>query len=156
MNIAALHEEHSIEANGLPLDPPRGDDTERLRTVLAPFASIAVDRGLPFQVPTSKIDVYPDHLFIVLHFPRYIREKGTPSPSSSLYMLGKDFLITVHNGELKPLSRSSPSCRETAPWRRSWSGRLPLLYRIVRMLIENLRSWRPRSRETSRTSRRSL
>ena len=55
-----------------------------------------------FELP--KLDSYDDHFFVILHFPP-LAQKGGISKSSQLSMfVGKDFVITVHQGDLKPLT----------------------------------------------------
>lgn len=55
-----------------------------------------------FELP--KLDSYEDHFFVILHFPP-LAQKGGISKSSQLSMfVGKDFVITVHQGDLRPLT----------------------------------------------------
>lgn len=49
-----------------------------------------------------KVDVYPDYLFVVLHFPRYDKERGRLFAVELNVFIGRDFLITIPNGPLKP------------------------------------------------------
>ena len=54
-----------------------------------------------FELP--KLDSYDDHFFVILHFPP-LAQKSVISRSSQLSMfVGKDFVITIHQGDLKPL-----------------------------------------------------
>ncbi|MCX7794145.1 MAG: magnesium transporter CorA family protein [Thermodesulfovibrionales bacterium] len=90
------------------------------------------------QIP--KIDIYKDYLFIILHFPRYIKEKRFSIPSQVGIFLGKDFLVTVHSGELKPINRIFSLCKEDEEAYNEYLGRSPsfLLYKIIHALIKNI------------------
>jgi magnesium transporter len=112
---------------------------ERLRTLLAPYAFhplVIEDCLSKTQLP--KIDEYPGYLFIVLHFPRYLKERKYSIPVQLSVLLGRDFLITVHNGELKPLSRLFAQCRDKRDSIDLERSPAFLLYRIIRLLVENL------------------
>lgn len=90
------------------------------------------------QLP--KIDEYKDYLFIILHFPRYLKEKRFSMPSQAGIFLGRDFLVTVHSGELKPINRIFQRCREDDDTFEEHMGAssMLLLYGIIHALIENI------------------
>ncbi|MDI6729094.1 MAG: magnesium transporter CorA family protein [Thermodesulfovibrionales bacterium] len=90
------------------------------------------------QLP--KIDEYKDYLFIILHFPRYLKEKKFSIPSQVGIFLGRDFLVTVHSGELKPINRIFQNCKKDEEAHDEYMGCSPtfLLYEIVHALIENI------------------
>lgn len=90
------------------------------------------------QLP--KIDEYKDYLFIILHFPRYLKEKRFSIPSQVGIFLGKDFLVTVHSGELKPINRIFQNCKEDEEAHDEYMGDSStfLLYEIVHALIKNI------------------
>lgn len=50
-----------------------------------------------------KLDTYHDHFFVILHFPSLLKQPGISKNSQLSIFIGKDFLITVHQGDLKPL-----------------------------------------------------
>lgn len=90
------------------------------------------------QLP--KIDEYENYLLIILHFPRYLKEKRFSIPSQVGIFLGSDFLITVHSGELKPINRIFQDCLENSDSYEEYAKSSPLflLYRIIYALIENI------------------
>lgn len=99
------------------------------------------------QIP--KIDEYRNYLFIILHFPRYLKEKRYSVPMQVSIFLGRDFLVTVHNGELKPLNTLFALYRSTgqvveagrnekAACPLTTTSPSSLLYTIMYTLIENL------------------
>jgi len=54
------------------------------------------------QMP--KIDQYPEYLFIILHLPRFKKDRNYSIPEQVAFFLGTDFLVTVHSGEIKPIN----------------------------------------------------
>ncbi len=104
-----------------------------------PFHSLDVEDCIS-KVQLPKIDEYKDYLFIVLHFPRYLKEKRFSIPSQVDIFLGKDFIITVHSGELKPISRIFQKCKEDNDTLAEYMGSSAtfLLYQIIHALIENI------------------
>lgn len=90
------------------------------------------------QLP--KIDEYKDYLFIILHSPRYLKEKKFSIPSQVGIFLGRDFLVTVHSGELKPINKIFQNCKEDEESYEEYMGSSPtfLLYTIIHALIENI------------------
>ncbi len=106
---------------------------------LYPFHSLDVEDCIS-KIQLSKIDEYKDYLFIVLHFPRYLKEKRFSIPSQVGIFLGRDFIITVHSGELKPISIIFQKCKEDDDTLAEYMGNSPtfLLYRIIHALIENI------------------
>lgn len=59
----------------------------------------------------SKVDVYDKLLYLVLHFPRIHETKKTELPPEQEidFIIGRDFLITVHYELVEPLERFSKS-----------------------------------------------
>jgi magnesium transporter len=55
------------------------------------------------QIP--KIDRYQDHIFIILYFPitDKVKEEDIYKISQLSIFLGKNYLVTVHQGNLKPI-----------------------------------------------------
>jgi magnesium transporter len=59
-----------------------------------------------------KIDEYPDYLFIVLHFPFYDKAVQRLNAAELDVFLGQDFLITLPNVELHPVTYLFRRCEE--------------------------------------------
>jgi len=54
-----------------------------------------------FELP--KLDSYDNHFFVILHFPPLAQKTGISKNSQLSIFVGKDFLVTVHQGDLKPV-----------------------------------------------------
>ncbi|MBA3284231.1 MAG: magnesium transporter CorA family protein [Nitrosopumilus sp.] len=88
-----------------------------------------------------KIDRYDDHIFIILHFPTTHKDKTSPSFSQFSIFVGKNYLITIHQGDLKPLSELFQSCKlDDTKNKREIMGRTSgyLLHSIVDVLVDDL------------------
>ena len=85
-----------------------------------------------------KVDEYPEYLFAVLHFPVYDKDIQRLNAAELDLFLGADYLVTIPNVELLPISRLFNRCREDEEFRAQLfskgSGRL--LYEILDDLFD--------------------
>jgi magnesium transporter len=85
-----------------------------------------------------KIDEYPDYLFVVLHFPFYDKAVQRLNAAELDIFIGHDFLITLANVELLPVTYLFRRCEE-APERREElfsKGSGYLLYHVLDDLFD--------------------
>ena len=93
-----------------------------------------------FELP--KLDSYSDHFFVILHFPPISQKIGISKNSQLSVFLGKDFLVTVHQGDLKPLVELVDICKSDSDIERK--NRLLekssgfLLHEIIDVLVDDL------------------
>ena len=85
-----------------------------------------------------KVDEYPEYLFVVLHFPAYDRAAGRLNAAELDVFLGPDFLITLPNVELLPVTRLFARCEEDDDLRQSLfsKGSGYLLYHVLDDLFD--------------------
>jgi magnesium transporter len=85
-----------------------------------------------------KIDEYEDYIFVVLHFPKWYKEVEIARPSQVAMFVGKEYVVTVHAGELTPLVKLFAACQEHEEARQMFMGRTSafLAYRIVDLLVD--------------------
>ncbi len=89
----------------------------------------------------SKLDTYAEHVFLILHFPP-LAKQTMPKYSQLSVFMGKDFLITVHQGELAPLVELVGICENGVDQQRR--DRLlskstgVLLHEIIDILVDDL------------------
>ena len=62
-----------------------------------------------FELP--KLDSYNDHFFVILHFPPLAQKIGISKNSQLSIFVGKNFIVTVHQGDLKPLVQLVDICK---------------------------------------------
>jgi len=89
------------------------------------------------QIP--KIDRYQDHIFVILHFPMAVHE-SIPKSSQLATFMGSGYLVTVHQGDLKPLVDMFEQCRQGANARQELMGKSAgyLFHSIVDALTDDL------------------
>src|SRR5712692_8352561 len=85
-----------------------------------------------------KIDEYPEYLFVVLHFPVYDKAVQRLNAAELDIFLGPDFLITLPNVELLPVSRLFQRCLDDGELRESLfaKGSGYLLYHVLDDLFD--------------------
>lgn len=91
------------------------------------------------KVQIPKIDRYPDHIFIILHFP--VAEHGNVARLGQLAaFMGTGYLVTVHQDDLRPVSEIFAACQVDAAQRQELMGRSPgyLFHSIVDALVDSM------------------
>jgi magnesium transporter len=85
-----------------------------------------------------KLDQYDDYVFIVLHFPLFDKDSGRILTAELDLFLGADFLVTLPNIVLPPLSAMFERYREKQDLREDVfsKGTGYLLYKIVDTLVD--------------------
>lgn len=85
-----------------------------------------------------KIDDYEDYCFIVLHLPRYKKELMRLDVEEVDIFIGNNFIITLHEGELKPLTSFSYTCATREDYRKEYMEERAalLLYEIIKRLLD--------------------
>lgn len=93
-----------------------------------------------FELP--KLDAYEDHFFLILHFPPLFSKIAVPQVSQLSVFMGKNFLITIHQGDLKPLVDIVKTCKNSQDNQRreqllgESSG--ALLHEIIDVLVDDM------------------
>ncbi|ADJ26350.1 Mg2 transporter protein CorA family protein [Dehalogenimonas lykanthroporepellens BL-DC-9] len=102
-----------------------------------PFHPLDLDDVLSKR-QRPKLDEYRDYLFFVFHFPVYNKTERVLMQSQVSVFIGQDYLITIHPGNLKPLSKLFRECEIDVESRQEYFGHGPgyLLYRIVDRLVD--------------------
>lgn len=115
--------------------------TERETGYLAsrfPFHPLNLDDALS-RIQRPKIDIYEDHLFIVLHFPFLNQDTQVMLSSELDIFIGKDYLVTIDcSGNLKTVAKFFKlyQSNEEARQANLRHGSGYLLYRIVDQLVD--------------------
>lgn len=116
--------------------------TERETEYLAqnyPFHKLDLDDCLS-RIQRPKIDEYEDdgYLFMVFHFPVFNPQARITTPSQVSIFLGPDYLVSLHQGDLKPLVKMFRDCQLNQRAREEYMGQSPshLLYYILDRLVD--------------------
>src|SRR5215211_8931104 len=85
-----------------------------------------------------KVDEYDEYLFVVLHFPRYDKTIGRLNAAELDIFVGPDFVITVPNAELLPVTRLFARCENDPALREQLfsKGSGYLLYHVLDDLFD--------------------
>ncbi len=122
------------------LQNPDRTDVEKLAQKYNFNALNIEDCMTKFELP--KLDSYDDHFFVILHFPPLTQKIGISKNSQLSIFLGKDFIVTVHQGDLKPLVELAEICKTGSDQQRKEkllgesSGLL--LHEIIDILVDDL------------------
>ena len=79
------------------------------------------DISSPVERP--KLDADENYLFVVMHFPLWDSRQELSRAAEVDCFVGHDFVITVHNGSLKPLTTLAERCGASAVERERLLGR---------------------------------
>ena len=85
-----------------------------------------------------KIDEYPEYLFVVLHFPAYDKSIQRLNAGELDFFLGSDYLVTISNVELLPVTRLFTRLQEDERLRDQLFGKGSgrLLYEVLDDLFD--------------------
>jgi magnesium transporter len=137
--VPAAREPAELSHNGLTwihLDAPETESTTRLAERFGWHALDVEDVLSKRQRP--KIDEYPEYLFAVLHFPVYDKTVQRLNAAELDIFLGPDYLVTLPNVELLPVTRLFQRCNDDRDLRESLFGKGSgyLLYHVLDDLFD--------------------
>jgi len=122
------------------LQNPDREEIEKLAEQYNFNALNVEDCMTKFELP--KFDSYDDHFFVILHFPPLSQKIGISKNSQLSIFFGKDFLVTIHQGDLKPLVDLVEICKTGSDQQKKdkllekSSG--VLLHEIIDALVDDL------------------
>ena len=128
------------KVNWINITHPSSEDIAHLRRYY-PFHPLDLEDCLS-NIERPKVDEYENYLFVVMHFP-------VPDPGSRIsrisevdVFIGNGYLITLHNGDLKPLVQLFRECRkdERARVKHMSKGAGQLLYGILNRAVDYVMS----------------
>lgn len=91
------------------------------------------------EIHDSKIDIYKNYVFAIFNLPKYDSNFSHIKPQEIDIFLGKDFLITIHNGELEAADEIFKRLENDPRLSRDWLGRGAdfLLFKILQALFKS-------------------
>jgi magnesium transporter len=115
---------------------PSPEDIAHLRRYY-PFHPLDLEDCLS-SIERPKVDEYENYLFAVMHFPIYDPDARISRISELDVFIGSGYLITLHDGELKPLLRLFEECQkdERARSKHMSRGAGQLLYGILDRTVD--------------------
>jgi magnesium transporter len=132
-----------IIGNGLrwiDVQHPSKEDLAELRAEFPNFHPLTLEDTL---TPTqrARMDVFEDHLFVVLHFPVYDKKMDRVISSEVDFFVGENYVITIHEGRIKALVDLFDDALENPKTRREIIGKGGagfLLYNILNTVIDSM------------------
>ena len=128
------------EFTWIDLQNPDREDVEKLASKYN-FNELNIEDCMTkFELP--KLDSYDDHFFVILQFPPLAQKIGISKNSQVSIFIGKDFLVTAHQGDLKPLVELVNICKSDLD--QEIKSRLlgessgDLLHEIIDALVDDL------------------
>ncbi len=117
------------------IERPTEEETDYLAERY-PFHPLDLDDCLS-KVQLPKIDEYESYLFMVFHFPVFNAHARVTTASQVFIFIGEDYLITLHQGDLKPLTSLFKSCQTNEKALEESMGRSSgyLLYLVLDRLV---------------------
>ncbi|MBW4436500.1 MAG: magnesium transporter CorA family protein [Pleurocapsa minor GSE-CHR-MK-17-07R] len=139
------------------INDPTIHDIAGLRRALPRLSELNLEDALS-NIERPKFDYEDDYMFVVLLFPLFDRKTRMTRGTEVDFFVGKDFVVTVHDGVLKPLLTTMNTCSEDMETRMKLLGgtsahffyvlldrlvdyMFPLLYKIesnIRQIEENI------------------
>ncbi|NDF26981.1 MAG: magnesium transporter [Nitrosopumilaceae archaeon] len=103
----------TIQGNGFTWTDIQNPDRAEIEKLgkMYNFNSLNLDDSIS-KIQLAKIDNYDDHSFIILHFPPLAIKRGMSRFNQLAVFIGKDYLVTIHYGELKPLVDMVAHCKD--------------------------------------------
>ncbi len=128
-----------LHAEGLTWVHLGAPDQEESESLASRFGWHALDlEDVLSKRQRPKVDDYPEYLFVVLHFPAYDKAVQRLNAAELDVFLGPDYLVTLPNVELLPVTRLFRRCYEDEELRQQLfskgSGRL--LYEVLDDLFD--------------------
>ena len=114
----------TIQGNGFTWTDIQNPDRAEIEKLgqMYNFNSLNLDDSIS-KIQLAKIDNYDDHSFIILHFPPLALKRGMSRFNQLAFFIGKDYLVTIHYGELKPLVDMVTHCKDNSQYRNELLGK---------------------------------
>lgn len=115
------------------------DDVEALQDEYSHFHPLDLE-DLLSRIERPKIDPYEDYLFTVMHFPVWDSKKSVSRAGEVDMFVGIGYLVTIHDGTLKPLENLFRRCKtdEKAQQLYMTQGASRLFYTVIDQLVDYL------------------
>lgn len=90
------------------------------------------------RIERPKIDEYDEYLFVVMQFPIWDPKSRVSRATEVDIFIGEGFLVTVHDGVLKPLAGLFLQCQEDEAIRHKFMGKgsSRLFYAVIDTLVD--------------------
>lgn len=137
MSAMTVHKITNNQVTWIDIVHPTGADVQTVRALFPYIHPLHLEDMLsPTERP--KLDEMDDYLYVVLHFPRWDKQAALSRSREVDFVVGRNYVITIHDGELPPLRLMRESCDIDQVQRQqlvSKSG-ASTFYSMVRRLLD--------------------
>ncbi|MEZ4670231.1 MAG: magnesium transporter CorA family protein [Anaerolineae bacterium] len=119
------------------IDAPTRDDIELLSRAHPEIHALHLE-DLLSRTERPKLDEEDSYIFVVMHFPVWDEVQRISRPGEVEFILGRNYLVTVHDGKLQPLIRLFTRCQsyESERNRLFGKGANDAFYAVVDQLVD--------------------
>ena len=112
-------------------------DVQGLRETYPHFHPLDIE-DLQSRIERPKMDEYDDYMFVVMHFPLWDPVQRVSRAAEVDMFVGSGYLITVHDGTLKPLRHLFEQCQTNEELRAQYMGRgaSRIFYTVIDRLVD--------------------
>lgn len=112
-------------------------DVRQLRAEHHDFHPLDLE-DLLSRIERPKIDEYDTYMFVVMQFPVWDPKSRVSRATEVDMFIGEGFLVTAHDGTLKPLANLFLQCKEDETLRQRYMGKgsSRLFYAVVDSLVD--------------------
>ena len=116
---------------------PDREDVESLGEIY-PYIHPLNLEDIRSRIERPKLDQDESYLFVVLHFPMWDEEKRLSRASELDIIMGRGYVVTIHDGNLKPLEVLWQRCQQDEMQRQEMlgSGANHTFYVIIDALVD--------------------
>ncbi len=130
--MISMRELRTEDVTWINMEHPNKEEVMSLANTF-PFHVLSLEDTLSKRQLT-KVEKYRDYLFTILRFPTKLCEKGGCTPSQVSFFVGRNFLVTIHDGTIAPINNIFMKCetqyKETGKFALEGIGLL--FYKILR------------------------
>jgi magnesium transporter len=137
MYAMTLHKLTHNQVTWIDIVNPTGADVQALRALFPYIHPLHLEDMLsPTERP--KLDEMDNYLYVVLHFPRWDQAAELSRSREVDFVVGRNYVITVHDGQLPPLRLMRESCDidQTQRERLINKSGASTFYSMVRRLLD--------------------
>lgn len=119
------------------IERPTPEDMSYLRQHYPFFHPLDLEDCLS-RIERPKIDEYDDYLFIIMQFPVFDPQSRVSRPGEVDIFIGGGYLVTVHDGNLWPITKLFDDCQDEESARHNHMGRgaSRLLHDVIDRLVD--------------------
>lgn len=119
------------------IEKPIPEDMEYLREHYPFFHPLDLEDCLS-RIERPKIDEYDNYLFIIMQFPVFDSSRRVSRPGEIDIFIGAGYLVTVHDGNLWPITKLFDDCEADEQTRQRHMGRgsSRLLHDVIDRLVD--------------------